>query len=242
MVREFRDLTGETLGCFTVLGRAYFKYEKRWKFKCLCKCNNVSFRNLDSLLALPKYCRKCSKIDGQCPSNLPLYGLRRSMLRRCYDPGLKAYKYYGGRGITVCDAWRNDFRSFYDWATSNGYERGLTIERIDVNGNYCPENCTWITNEKQQINKTNTRFVTVFGETLPLPIAARKYSTVSCNTVEKRLLCGWSDDHAVLLPSLSMTKWKYSLVIPCINDLPGSYSQSMTNPSKPHRPYKKRAE
>ena len=69
------------------------------------------------------------------------------------NPHHQDFKYYGGRGIAVCDEWLNDFQRFYDWAISNGYGHGLTIERVNCDGNYCPENCTWITIQEQQLNK-----------------------------------------------------------------------------------------
>ena len=78
------------------------------------------------------------------------------MIKRCNDENCKNYKYYGGRGIKVCDEWKNNFLNFRKWALNNGYKENLSIERIDVNGNYCPENCTWITMENQLKNKQNT--------------------------------------------------------------------------------------
>ena len=77
------------------------------------------------------------------------------MITRCYNQNEKSYKYYGGRGITVCDEWKNDFKKFHDWAMANGYQDDLTIERIDVNGDYCPENCTWIPFSEQNRNKND---------------------------------------------------------------------------------------
>lgn len=66
---------------------------------------------------------------------------------------------YGGRGINMCDEWKNSFENFYSWAKENGYKENLTIDRIDVNGNYCPENCRWITNKEQQNNKRNNHII-----------------------------------------------------------------------------------
>lgn len=78
------------------------------------------------------------------------------MKERCNNKNSNKYKSYGGRGIKVCDEWQHDFMKFYDWAISSGYKKGLTIERINVNGNYCPKNCTWITPQEQCYNKQNT--------------------------------------------------------------------------------------
>jgi hypothetical protein len=90
-----------------------------------------------------------------------LYDVWIAMRRRCYDKKFISYKYYGGQGITVCDEWRNDFMAFYNWSMANGYEKVLQIDRIDSYGNYCPDNCRWITqtqnnqNKKLKVNNTS---------------------------------------------------------------------------------------
>ena len=91
-----------------------------------------------------------------------LYGIWLKLKDRVLNPKHKQYNDYGGRGITICDEWKNDFMSFYNWALSNGYEenKGLSIDRIDNDGNYCPENCRWTTrimqSRNQRISKLNT--------------------------------------------------------------------------------------
>ena len=81
------------------------------------------------------------------------------MKRRCYTPSASAYKHYGARGIVVCEEWKNDFISFYNWAIRNGYKENLTIDRINVNGNYEPGNCRWATKKEQANNKRNNNFI-----------------------------------------------------------------------------------
>lgn len=91
-------------------------------------------------------------------SKTRLYKIWSKMKERCYyKKDVRKYAYYGGRGITVCDEWKNDFVTFKEWALKNGYQDNLSIDRIDVNGNYEPSNCRWITMAEQQRNRRNNK-------------------------------------------------------------------------------------
>ena len=104
----------------------------------------------------------------------------KNMKQRCYNPNNPEYKNYGGRGITICSEWLNKenaysnhnvskgYLAFKEWAFSHGYADNLTIERRDINGNYCPENCTWIPRSEQYFNRTDTRYITYLGKTQSL--------------------------------------------------------------------------
>ena len=93
-----------------------------------------------------------------------LYETWCGMKKRCYNPKSREYKSYGKRGIKVCEEWKNDFMAFYRWAVSSGYSDDLTIDRIDVNGDYSPSNCKWSTLLEQQRNKTTTLFIEHDGQ------------------------------------------------------------------------------
>ena len=98
---------------------------------------------------------------GMCYTKL--YGCWDSMKSRCYRSSAGNYRNYGGRGITVCDEWRNSFEAFRDWAFANGYVEGLSLDRIDCNGNYEPSNCRWVTMKEQENNKRNNRLIEFKG-------------------------------------------------------------------------------
>lgn len=101
-----------------------------------------------------------------------LYRTWTCMRTRCRNRHSDHYPDYGGRGITICDEW-NDFKKFHDWAMDNGYRDGLTIDRIDVNGNYEPSNCRWATAYEQSINKRNTIKALYKGEEYPISVIAQ---------------------------------------------------------------------
>ncbi len=93
-----------------------------------------------------------------------LYNIWCGIKKRCYNPKEPCYCHYGARGITVCDEWLHDFNAFSKWSLQNGYSDLLTIDRIDTNGNYCPDNCRWITHAEQQRNRTNNVRIEHNGE------------------------------------------------------------------------------
>lgn len=133
-------------------------------------------------------------------SSTRLYSIWNSMKGRCYYKNNDNYKYYGGRGITICEEWKNNFMSFYNWAICNGYNEKLTIDRIDVNGNYEPNNCRWLTFKEQSNNRRNaknSRYLTYRGKTKTLSQWCKEYdinvSTLSCRVNKLK----WTDEKAL---------------------------------------------
>lgn len=125
--------------------------------------------------------------------------IRHSMYCRCFYPTTHGYERYGGRGIKICEEWINNPNSFYDWAINNGYKKGLTLDRIDVNGNYEPSNCRWATKEMQDNNRRTNRKITYKGETKTLSQWAREYN-INIVTLSDRLKAGLSIDEALNKP------------------------------------------
>ena len=169
------DLTGQRFGQLVVVGYSHTDKHGKSMWLCKCDCGNskiVSGANLRS-----QNTKSCGCLHKQILSETAtkhgkfgyrLYWIWHGMKSRCYNPNDKRFSVYGGRGITVCDEWRNSFEAFYEWAMSNGYADNLTIDRKDTNGNYCPENCRWITNKEQQNNRRNNRLIAYNGKTQTL--------------------------------------------------------------------------
>lgn len=142
---------------------------KQRKFLCKCDCGNQVVRNMRTLLKGAKTscgCNKTSYIQKyfKKESKSFLYSTWSGMRQRCNNPNSASYSRYGGRGISVCDEWDKDFFAFERWAKENGAKKGLTIDRIDNDGNYCPENCRWVDLFTQANNKNSNRVLEYNGE------------------------------------------------------------------------------
>lgn len=168
-------------------------------YKCHCNCGNyvnVIGKHLRNGNTKSCGCLRNEKLKSMVTihgkSNTKIYAVWCSMKARCYNNTDKYYKSYGDRGIVVCDEWLNDFMNFYNWSMDNGYNHNLSIDRIDVNGNYEPSNCRWVTNKEQQNNKRNNLYITYNGKTQ----TAEQWSDtlgVKSGTIRMRHHRGWSD-------------------------------------------------
>lgn len=160
---KINDLTGKKFGKLKVISFKEIK-NHRTMWKCVCNCSKEVIVSSNSLMCnRTKSCgciHKEQLIERNKKHNLSktkLYKVWQGMKTRCYNKNFMYYHNYGGRGIIICDKWKNDFSIFYDWAIKNGYREGLTIDRIDNDGNYEPNNCRWVTRAEQNRNKRYTK-------------------------------------------------------------------------------------
>lgn len=156
LLTERNKMIGKKFGKLTVLEETGERDKYKYKiYKCQCDCGNIIYVNSNKLKSGNTKSCGCLKIKkltkrGKCYTRL--YGIYNNMKARCHNKKHRDYQDYGGRGIAVCSEWLNDFMNFYNWAMENNYQDGLTIDRIDVNGTYEPDNCRWTTQKEQQTN------------------------------------------------------------------------------------------
>ena len=187
MEKSMNDIyPGKRTKMLTVIKESGKDKSRNILWKCRCDCGKVVDVRAN---ALRKGQLSCGCMQGSVKhrqTNTRLYTIWTSMKRRCYNPHDKSYqKWYGAKGIRMCDEWKNDFMSFHDWAISNGYTEELTIDRIDSAGNYEPSNCRWATPQAQQRNRSNNVRFTYGGETLTETEWARRLK-VEPTTIKRR--------------------------------------------------------
>lgn len=182
---------GEKYGRLT----AVKEVEKRkWLFECDCG-NQKVISKYDVKRGHTQSCgclhkentSKARKVHGDTDSRL--YYIWENMKKRCYKTNADRFRNYGARGITVCEEWKDSYLNFYNWAHNNGYAEDLTIERIDINGNYEPNNCTWATREEQAKNRTTNKWVVIDGKEHS-PLELEKMYGIPVKTIYARIARG----------------------------------------------------
>lgn len=200
-----REYIGKKFNMLTV--EEIHHRDKRYRafFKCRCDCGNECIVRGDGLLngnnkscgcMLKNHLSEGGHKLRHGQSGTRLYHEWKGMRDRCSAFGKDRGKDYAERGIKICDEW-DAFETFQEWALLNGYEDDLTIERIDVNGDYEPSNCKWISLAEQQKNKTNTLYVTIDGERKRLKDACEEYGVSYMTAYQRICRLGWSEEEAV---------------------------------------------
>lgn len=140
-----------------------------------------------------------------------LYAIWKAVKTRCHNPNFHAFPRYGGRGIVVCDEWRDDFPAFKAWALENGYSDDLTLDRIDVNKGYSPTNCRWVTYREQANNTRRNVIITINGENGTIAEMCRKYGIKNPHLVYDRITrLGWEPNRALFTPARKIKKRRES--------------------------------
>lgn len=187
-----KNLTNQKFGRLLVVSKFGSKNNKVY-WNCICDCGNNVLVTTSNL--------KCNKIKScgclkseiltkrnikHNQRNTKLYDIWKTIKQRCFNPNCNSYHNYGGRGITICENWKDNYNSFYQWSIENGYKEGLTIDRIDNNGNYEPSNCRWTTRLVQGNNTRTNKYITINNETKSLADWCRFYN-ISYFLVQQRI-------------------------------------------------------
>ena len=195
--RNFKDLSNQRFGKLVALNVDKKENDKTyWMCKCDCgkKCSVLTSRLISG------HTKSCGCLNNELigelnkthsKSKTRIYKIYQGMKARCYRKTAPNYDNYGGRGIIICQEWLNDFMNFYNWAMENGYSDDLSIDRINNDGNYCPENCRWTNAEEQANNRRTSRYVSVDGETITVAMFAKKYGIKSQIFITRRLDKGY---------------------------------------------------
>lgn len=197
---------GERHGMLVCIGKDPDKDERYYLYKCDCgNVKSIIEYNVKRGATISCGCYlKANRLNGNCHrtygfSHTRIDNIYKTIIARCYQPSNNRYYIYGARGIVMCDEWKNDKTKFFEWAFANGYAENLTIDRIDPNGNYCPENCRWVDYIAQANNKTNNHRETIDGETHTLAEWSR-ISGINQTLILTRLKRGWTPKDAVFKP------------------------------------------
>lgn len=181
--------------------------DKKRRFLCRCECGIQTVVLAENLLS--GHTKSCGCLKREIIgagahtthglSKTRIYRIWKGMRKRCRNPNDSNYPKYGGRGIRVCPEWDSDFLSFYFWAMESGYNDSLSIDRIDNNKGYSPDNCQWSNETKQANNRRSNRLATIDGETHSI-IEWSKIYKISTVTIYKRIRQGMSETEAITTP------------------------------------------
>lgn len=204
---KIKDMTGQRFGRLYVIAFDHLDEVNGLAYwKCICDCGKeVVVRGNCLRTGESRSCgclaRELSSIRNSTHNcrNTRLYHTWIDMKQRCMNPNQPDYPRWGGRGITVCESWLKSFDNFKEWAIENGYTDTLTIDRIDNDGNYCPENCRWATLEDQANNRRNSKLIEFNGEIYSETQWSRLLGG-NRNLVHNRLKKGWSIEKALTTP------------------------------------------
>lgn len=202
------DITGQRFGKLVAVKSIYNKEKKITLWECKCDCGNTCFVRANRLVHNRTKSCGCLRNDSNKAritthgmSNTKVYNTWHSMKARCYNPTNHNYDHYGKRGISVCDEWRDSFEAFYEWAMANGYQESLSLDRIDNDGNYCPQNCRWTTTKVQNNNRGVSLNITYDGRTQNLSEWCKELNLPYIRIYQRVVKYGYTFEEAITEPS-----------------------------------------
>ncbi len=217
--KTFKDLSGQTIGLLHI--DKYYGKDKRSNiyYECTCECGNKCIVGASSLKCGDTVSCGCyhknelsKRLTKHGLASHPLYWVLHNMKKRCYNENNPEYHNYGARGIYICDEWlnkENGFINFYNWSMNNGYEKGLTIDRISVDGPYSPDNCRWVDIKMQNNNRRSNKYISlvidysIIGKEKIIytytPTYWEMITGISIRTITRRLEKGWSVEDALTI-------------------------------------------
>lgn len=219
VMSALKDLTGKKIGRLTVIKKVG-KRGKHVLWLCRCDCGNETVVYSTNLLrehTISCGCFQRERVAAVNSIRMRTHGMSKTrlhkiwsgMIERCYLKSTGSYLNYGGRGITVCKEW-GEFLPFYVWSMANGYSDNLTLDRIDVNGNYEPDNCRWATSKQQGNNRRNNIRITCDGITHTESEWCEVIGTKHSGVVKRRIDSGWSVKDAVSIPVGTINNYQYA--------------------------------
>ena len=212
---KFIDMTGWIMSehgvpdsRWTVIEKVESLDGKNSFYLCECSCEQHTQKILARHSIVSGNSKSCgclareqtsARMTTHGKSGTRLHHIWKGMYERCYCENHQQFKDYGGRGIIICDEWKNDFNSFYEWALNNGYQEDLTIDRVNNDGNYEPENCKWSTRKEQCNNQRTNRLLTYNDKTQTVSQWAEEVG-LNKHTLQTRISRGWSVEDALCKP------------------------------------------
>lgn len=208
MLPKKLDLSGERFGKLTAICEASERSKCRnVRWICKCDCGNIVTLSTGDLRS--GHTKSCGCIRMPVKQEWHrLYRIHKGMRDRCYLKTHEAYASYGGRGITVCDEWlgKGGFYRFKDWALAHGYDDSLTLDRIDANAGYNPDNCRFATYKEQANNKRNNVYLTIDGVTKTFAQWCELYNIAYSTARYRMKTLGWTAKEALTIPLLRKRK------------------------------------
>jgi hypothetical protein len=175
--------------------------QKQRAFICLCDCGNYTKVRLSHLNHNRVKSCGCNGREIKKPHDKRIWNSYRGMKNRCYNSTYIDFHLYGGKGVKMCNDWLNSFNSFLDWSIKNGYSSDLVIDRINGDGDYCPENCRWVTPRVNTLNRKETFYVNYLGVNMPLKIAVEITNKQDHEpAIRSRIKRGWNHTKAIDTP------------------------------------------